>query len=71
MKKAAIRQYLEVVQERLSANHLDTHTTLFDLEGFDKKIDPETVEVIRERVQIYLESWVRPNLERAINELKQ
>ncbi len=56
MKKAAIRQYLEVVQERLSANHLDTHTTLFDLEGFDKKIDPETVEVIRERVQIYLES---------------
>ena len=70
MKKAAIRQYLEVVQERLSENHLDTHTTLFDLEGFDKKIDPETVEVIRERVQIYLESWVRPNLERAINELK-
>ena len=70
MKKVAVRQYLEVVQERLSAEHLNTRTALFDLEGFDKKIDPETVGVIRERVHIYLESWVRPNLEKAINKLK-
>lgn len=70
MKKVATRQLLEEVQERLSADHLDTHTTLFDLEGFDKKIDPETVEVIRKRVHIYLESWVRPNLEKAIDALK-
>ena len=70
MKKVAVKQYPEVVQERVSADHLNSRTTLFDLEGFDKNIDPETVEVIRKRVQIYLESWVRPNLEKAINELK-
>lgn len=70
MKKVATRQLLEVVQERLSADHLDNYTCLFDLVGFDKAIDPETAEVIRNRVHIYLETWVRPNLEKAINELK-
>lgn len=70
MKKAAAKQWLEEVQERLSTDHLDNHTNLFDLVGISEKIDPQTVEIIRRRVNIYLESWIRPNLERAIDELK-
>lgn len=70
MKKAAAKQWLEEVQEHLSTYYLDKHTGLFNLEGFDKRIDPETVAIIRQRINLYLESWVRPNLERAIDELK-
>lgn len=70
MKKAAAKQWLEEVQERLSTDHLDNHTSLFDLVGIGEEIDPQTVEIIRRRVNIYLESWIRPNLERAIDELK-
>lgn len=35
-----------------------------------KKIDPQTVEVVRKRLNIYLESWVRPLLEKSIDKLK-
>ena len=70
MKRVAMKQWLEEVQEKISADHLDNMTNIFDLEGFDKKIDPQTVEVIRERVNIYLGSWVRPLLEKSIDELK-
>lgn len=65
-----MKQWLEEVQEKISADHLDNMTNIFDLEGFDKKIDPQTVEVIRERLNIYLGSWVRPLLEKSIDELK-
>lgn len=70
MKRVAMKQWLEEVQEKISADHLDNLTNIFDLEGFDKKIDPQTVEVIRERLNIYLGSWVRPLLEKSIEELK-
>lgn len=65
-----MKQWLEEVQEKISADHLDNMTNIFDLEGFDKRIDPQTVEVIRERLNIYLGSWVRPLLEKSIDELK-
>lgn len=70
MKRVAMKQWLEEAQEKISADHLDNLTNIFDLEGFDKKIDPQTVEVIRERLNIYLGSWVRPLLEKSIEELK-
>jgi len=70
MKKAATRQWLEDVQEHLSTDYLDNRTGLFSSEGFDKRIDPETVAIIRQRINLYLESWVRPNLGKAIDELK-
>lgn len=65
-----MKQWLEEAQEKISADHLDNLTNIFDLEGFDKKIDPQTVEVIRERLNIYLGSWVRPLLEKSIDDLK-
>lgn len=70
MKRVAMKQWLEEVQEKISADHLDNMTNIFDLEGFDKRIDPQTVEGIRERLNIYLGSWVRPLLEKSIDELK-
>ena len=70
MKKVAMKQWLEEVQEKITTDHLDNLTNIFDLEGFDKRIDPQTVEVIRERLNIYLGSWVRPLLEKSIDELK-
>ena len=65
-----IEQKLEDVYVRLSADYLDEMTTLFSLEGFDKNIDPETVAVVRSRVNTYLKTWILPKIEKVIDELK-